>query len=46
MFEMAVVCAILVQPAYGLVRLWAAKTLATHQAGPLRSVAEIAAVLA
>lgn len=38
-FEVALVAAILVHPAMGLVRLWAAKTLGTQPDGSLASSA-------
>ena len=45
-FELMVVTAILVRPAFGLIHLWGAKTLGTQQEGTLmHGVAEIVTVL-
>ena len=45
-FEVALVAAILVQPAWGLVRFWAAKTLGTQPDGSLaHGVAEVITVI-
>lgn len=45
-FELAVVVAILVRPAFGLVHLWGNKTLATQDQGTLmHSVAEVITVI-
>lgn len=44
--ELTIVVAILVRPAFGLVHLWAAKTLGTQQPGSLaHGVAEIVTVI-
>lgn len=44
--ELSIVTALLVRPAFGLVRIWASKTLGTQKNGTvLHSVAEIAAVV-
>ena len=45
-FEVALVVAILARPAFGLVHLWAAKTLGTQQPGSLaHGVAEVVTVI-
>lgn len=45
-FELMIVTAILVRPAFGLVHLWAAKTLNNPEVGPLaHGAAEIVTVL-
>lgn len=45
-FELAVVVAILARPAFGLIHLWAVKTLGTQPEGTIpHGVAEIVAVL-
>lgn len=45
-FELMVVTAILVRPAFGLVHLWAAKTIGTHEEGTvMHGVAEIVTVI-
>lgn len=45
-FELVVVTAVLVRPAFGLIHLWARKTLDTQQSGTvIHGAAEIATVL-
>lgn len=45
-FELAIVTAILARPAFGLIHLWALKTLNTSQPGSLaHGTAEIVTVL-
>lgn len=45
-FEVALVAAILVHPAWGLVRLWAAKTIGSQPEGSLaHGVAEVITVM-
>jgi len=45
-FELAVVVAILVRPTFGLIHLWAAKTLGTQQPGTVaHGAAEIVTVI-
>ena len=45
-FELALAVAILARPAFGLVHLWAAKTLGTQQPGSLaHGVAEVVTVI-
>ncbi len=45
-FELAVVVAILVRPTFGMVHLWAAKTLGQQQPGSLmHGVAEVITVV-
>lgn len=45
-FELCIVTAILVRPAFGLIHLWAAKTLGTQSPGSVgHGVAEIVTVI-
>lgn len=45
-FELIIVAAILTRPAFGLIHLWAAKTLGTQPSGTVaHSAAEIVTVL-
>lgn len=45
-FEVALVVAILARPAFGLIHLWAAKTLGTQQPGSIvHGAAEIVTVI-
>ncbi len=45
-FELILITAVLVRPAFGLVHLWAAKTLGTQQPGTVaHGVAEIVTVI-
>jgi hypothetical protein len=45
-FELAVVVAVLVRPAFGLIHLWGTKTLGTQEQGTLaHSVAEVITVI-
>jgi hypothetical protein len=45
-FELTIVTAILVRPAFGLIHLWAAKTLGTQQQGSImHGIAEVVTVV-
>lgn len=45
-FELMVVTAVLVRPAFGLIHLWAAKTLGTQQEGTImHGIAEVVTVV-
>jgi hypothetical protein len=45
-FELTIVTAILVRPAFGLIHLWAAKTIGTQQQGSImHGIAEVVTVI-